>query len=296
MSQRHSLSYMHSLTQVNWGTWVWWDGLSSWPQSDLEVTSILINGSLFFYFAVVYGRLPPTNETVVVALGSSLSFVFPWEELNLCEKDDPSPGSCDPDEVEVSDQYGCTLRFSTASSKARQITKDDFVDGNCTSGVGSRSSNWTAWARVELGKTDNKQIILEVAAAELADRSVWVLPLKSLKGHCWNNLFHLSGEWRVALRKDGKNISSSAAVSVVQGKALIRVLFQDHSTLYVCYSTSLAHICWREGRAQVWKQGGVLRVGSRGGEVRGDLLQGCQGSTKHNLPLDDRFGGLHLVD
>ena len=109
---------------------------------------------------------------MAVALGSSLSIVFTQEELNLCQKDDPSPGSCDPDEFEICDQNGCTLRFSTVSFKARQITKDDFVDGNCTSGVGSRSSNWTAWARVELGKTDNKQIILEVAAAELVDRSV----------------------------------------------------------------------------------------------------------------------------
>ena len=106
---------------------------------------------------------------MAVALGSSLSIVFTQEELDLCKEDDPSPGSCDPDEFEVSDQNGCTLRFSTVSFKARQITKDG---GNCTSGVGSRSSNWTAWARVELGKTDNKQIILEVAAAELADRSV----------------------------------------------------------------------------------------------------------------------------
>ena len=127
----------------------------------------MINGSLFFYFAVVYGRLPPTNETVVVVLGSSLSIVFNWEEFDLCE--DASPGSCEPDEVEVSDQNDCMLRLPSASFKPMQMTKDDFVDLNCVSGVGSRSSNWTA--RVEFGKSE-KQIILEVAAAELKDRSV----------------------------------------------------------------------------------------------------------------------------
>ena len=122
-------------------------------------------------FAVAYGRLSPTSETVVVPSGSNLSIVFNWEGFDLCEKDDVSPGPCDPDEVEVSDQNGCTLRFTTTSFKPRQITNDDFVDGNCMSGVGTRSSNWTALARVELRKSE-KQIILEVAVAELKDRSV----------------------------------------------------------------------------------------------------------------------------
>ena len=98
------------------------------------------------------------------ALGSSLSI---WKEFDFCDKDAP-PGSCDPDEVEFSDQNGCTLRFTLTSFKARQITKDDFVDrdGNCT----SRSSNWTAFANIELGKA-KKKISLKISAAESKDRS-----------------------------------------------------------------------------------------------------------------------------
>ena len=97
-------------------------------------------------------------------LGSSFSIE---KEFDLCDKDVP-PSSCDPDEVEFSDQNGCTLRFTMTSFKARQITKVDFVDrdGNCT----SRSSNWTAFANIELGKA-KKKISLKISAAESKDRS-----------------------------------------------------------------------------------------------------------------------------
>ena len=101
---------------------------------------------------------------MVVPLGGSLAIE---KEFDLCDKDAPS-GSCNPDEVEFSDQNGCTLRFKMTSFKPRQITKDGFVDsGNCT----SRSSNWTARASVDLEKA-KKKMSLEIAAAESNDRSV----------------------------------------------------------------------------------------------------------------------------
>ena len=107
---------------------------------------------------------------VVVPFGGSLSI---WKEFDLCDKEAP-PGSCDPDEVEFSDQNGCSLRFSTASFKPRQITKEDFVDGdgNCH---GIRSSNWTALVRVKLGKANKKKMSLKIATAESKDRSALLL-------------------------------------------------------------------------------------------------------------------------